>query len=31
MQAAGMRKVAPSGWALKFEAGRSCSLLWQPR
>lgn len=25
-----MRKASP-GWALKFEAGRSCSLLWQHR
>lgn len=29
MQAVGIGKEAPSGWALKFEAGRSCSLLWQ--
>lgn len=25
-----VRKASP-GWALKFEAGRSCSLLWQHR
>lgn len=28
MQAAGMREVARAGWALKFGAGRRCSLLW---
>lgn len=28
-QAAGMREVARAGWALQFEAGRRCSLLWQ--